>query len=155
MAKPIKPSKTTKSSKAVKPVKPAKEVAKAPKLSKLPKDEIKKYKEALLRLRETLTGDVRALETEALKESEQDFSVDHMADHGSDNFDQEFNLGLIENAEETVREINDAMERIEEGTYGICEGCEKPILKPRLQAIPYARYCVDCQRKNELRQETA
>ena len=154
MAKPSKSSKPAKPTKAVKPAK-EKETPKVPKLSKLPKDELKKFKDALLHLREVLTGDVKALETEALKESEQDFSVDHMADHGSDNFDQEFNLGLIENAEETVREINDAIERINESTFGICEGCERPIAKPRLQAIPYARFCVDCQRTAERRQETA
>lgn len=152
MAKTPKSSKASKSAKISKATPAA---AKPPKLSKMSKDELAKYKESLLRLREVLTGDVKALETEALKESEQDFSVDHMADHGSDNFDQEFNLGLIENAEETVREINEALERIEEKTYGICEGCEKVILKPRLQAIPYARFCVDCQRNNERRQETA
>lgn len=124
-------------------------------MPKLKKEELKKYKEMLVRLRETLTGDVKSLETEALKESEQDFSVDHMADHGSDNFEQEFTLGLIENVEETVREINGALERIEDGTFGICEGCEKAIPKTRLQAIPYARCCVSCQRKNEKRSETA
>jgi len=124
-------------------------------MPKLKKEDLKKYKEVLIRLRETLTGDVKSLETEALKESEQDFSVDHMADHGSDNFEQEFTLGLIENVEETVREINEALERIGEGTFGVCEGCEKAILKTRLQAVPYARYCVDCQRKNEKRSRTA
>lgn len=124
-------------------------------MPKLKKDELKKYKEILISLRESLTGDVKSLETEALKESEQDFSVDHMADHGSDNFEQEFTLGLIENKEETVREINEAIERIGDGTFGICEGCEKPILKSRLQAIPFARFCVDCQRKNEKRSQTA
>lgn len=124
-------------------------------MPKLKKEELKKYKAALLHLRETLTGDAKSLESEALKESEQDFSVDHMADHGSDNYDQEFNLSLIENVEETVREINEALERIDEGTYGVCEGCEKAILKTRLQAIPYARYCVDCQRKQEKNRDIA
>lgn len=119
------------------------------------KEDLKKYKEALLHLRETLTGDVKSLESEALKESEQDFSVDHMADHGSDNFEQEFTLGLIENVEETVREINEALERIKDGSFGICEACEKPILKTRLQAIPYARHCIDCQRKREKNREIA
>ncbi len=118
-------------------------------MTKLNRTEQKKYKEVLLRMRESLSGDAKALEVEALKESEQDFSVDHMADHGSDNFEQEFNLNLIENVEDRLREINEALERIQEGVFGTCEECQKSIPKMRLRAIPYAKYCIECQRKNE------
>ena len=73
----------------------------------------------------------------------------HMADVGTDNFEHEFTLGLIENEEEELREIDAALERIEETSYGVCETCEKPIPKGRLKVIPYARLCIDCKRDEE------
>ncbi|MCI0587969.1 MAG: TraR/DksA family transcriptional regulator [Planctomycetes bacterium] len=118
-------------------------------MTKLTKSEIKAFRALLLEQREALSGNIRAMEGEALKSSEQDFSVDHMADHGSDNFEQDFTLGLIESEEERVREIHEALERITAGTYGDCEACAKPIAKKRLAAVPWTRHCIDCQRAAE------
>jgi RNA polymerase-binding protein DksA len=73
----------------------------------------------------------------------------HMADVGTENYDQEFTLGLIENEQETLDQIQDALRRMETGTYGLCEGCSQPIAKPRLQALPYTRHCIECARKAE------
>src|SRR5512147_556400 len=73
----------------------------------------------------------------------------HMADLGTDNFEHEFTLGLIENEEEELREIDLALERLEKGAYGLCESCEKPIPKGRLLVIPYARLCIECKRGEE------
>jgi RNA polymerase-binding transcription factor DksA len=70
-----------------------------------------------------------------------------MADLGTDNFDQEFTLGLLENEEKQLQEIAAALQRIELGSFGTCEECHKPILKARLDALPFARHCVDCARK--------
>jgi RNA polymerase-binding protein DksA len=75
----------------------------------------------------------------------------HMADLGTDNYEQEFALGLMDGERKLLREIDDALERIEQGTYGICEGTGKPILKARLKAQPWARYCVDYARLLEQR----
>ncbi|MHC4998386.1 MAG: TraR/DksA family transcriptional regulator, partial [Planctomycetota bacterium] len=66
----------------------------------------------------------------------------HMADIGSDNYEQEFSLGLMDSERKIVQEIHEAIKRIEEGTYGICEGTGEPIPKIRLKGIPWTRYCV-------------
>ncbi|HUU43672.1 MAG TPA: TraR/DksA family transcriptional regulator [Planctomycetota bacterium] len=105
--------------------------------------------------RDLLLGNVTSLESQALKRSRQDASGDlstmpiHMADIGSDNFEQEFTLGLIENEEEMLREIDEALERIDGGTFGACEECGKAIPKTRLKALPHAKLCIACQRTHE------
>ena len=68
----------------------------------------------------------------------------HMADVGSDNYEQEFTLSLLENDEDTLGQIEAALERIEEATYGSCVECECRIPKTRLNAIPYTPHCVKC-----------
>jgi RNA polymerase-binding protein DksA len=113
--------------------------------------EMEKFRELLIERRRVLKGNVANMEDQALKASDQDFSVDHMADHGSDNFEQEFTLGLIENEEEQLREINAALERIDDGSFGLCESCQKPVAKERLRAIPFTRLCIECKRKEEER----
>jgi len=67
-----------------------------------------------------------------------------MADLGSDNFEQEFALTLMESEGETLAQIETALERIEDGMYGTCEGCGGRIPKARLTAIPYTDVCVNC-----------
>lgn len=136
--------------------------APAPK-SKFTKDELKQFRNALLELRERLTRQVGAMEGSALKENDSEVSVDHMADHGTDTFDQDFTLGLIENEENTIREIDAAIERISDGSFGVCEPCvEEPaklckscphIPKARIEAIPYTRYCVEYARIAERNRE--
>lgn len=111
--------------------------------------ELAHFRQLLLDRRSKLLANVTSMEAEALKASDQDFSVDHMADHGSDNFEQDFTLALVESERKELFEISQALERIRAGTYGICEGTGKPIAKPRLEAIPYARYSIEYQRRIE------
>jgi len=73
----------------------------------------------------------------------------HMADLGTDNFEQEFTLSLLQNEEQLLGEIAAALERVSQGAFGRCENCQGEIPKARLQAVPYARYCVECARKLE------
>jgi len=73
----------------------------------------------------------------------------HMADAGSDNFEQEFSLDLMDSEKKLLKEINDALARIDEGTFGVCEGRGESISKARLNAIPWARYCVGCAELKE------
>ena len=88
------------------------------------------------------------MEDEVLKKSRQDAAGNlssmpiHMADLGSDNFEQEFAINLVDSERKLIREIDDALARVEEGTYGICEGLNTPIPKARLEAQPWARYSV-------------
>jgi DnaK suppressor protein len=72
-----------------------------------------------------------------------------MADIGSDNYEQEFTLGLMDSERKLLKEIDDALQRVEQGIYGICEGTGKQIPKARLEAQPWARYCVEYARKLE------
>ena len=113
-------------------------------------------------LRARLQGDVEQLTDEALGSNRQNGggeskSPTHMAELGSDTFEQDFALSLVENEQETLVEIRAALKRIEEGTFGCCEGCVEEgksparaiVPKARLRAIPYARNCVECERKRE------
>ena len=112
------------------------------------------YKERLLLLRARLRGDVSQMAEAALKKSRLDGGEAssmpiHMADLGSDNFEQEFTLGLMENEEVALEKIESALERIEDGTFGDCEECGVKIPKTRLNAIPYAPTCVKCAEQLE------
>jgi RNA polymerase-binding protein DksA len=119
------------------------------------KSELKLYKERLLMLRARLRGDVSQMADAALKKSRTEANGDlssmpiHMADIGSDNFEQEFTLSLMQSEEDTLDRIEAALERIEEGTYGQCEECGVRIPKTRLNAIPYAGLCVKCASREE------
>ncbi len=113
---------------------------------------IEHFKKMLLEKRREILRNVNEFEDEALKKSRLDASGDlssmpiHMADIGTDNYEQEFALGLMGSERKLLKEIDDALERIEQGTYGICEGTGKPIPKTRLEAGPWARYCVEYAR---------
>jgi DnaK suppressor protein len=121
------------------------------------KVEMKVYKERLLALRARLRGDVSQMADAALKKSrldqgsEQSTMPIHMADLGSDNYEQEFTLSLMENDEGTLEAIELALERIEDGTYGQCDECGVKIPKARLNAIPHAPTCVKCAEQLERR----
>jgi RNA polymerase-binding protein DksA len=73
----------------------------------------------------------------------------HLADLASATFDRELDLGLEEDAEEILSAIDAALQRIDEGTYGICTSCGAPIGAERLRAMPYATLCIDCKRREE------
>jgi RNA polymerase-binding transcription factor DksA len=106
------------------------------------------YFEGLLRhVLQILNGDIRNLEDEALGAGAQNRSKS--IEDGSDAYDQEFSLELLERDEGTVVEVMDALERLKAATFGRCEHCEKWIRKERLKAMPYARNCIDCQREHE------
>jgi RNA polymerase-binding protein DksA len=117
--------------------------------------EIEYFKQTLLQKRREIVGDVNEMEDEALKKPRLDASGDlssmpiHMADLGTDNYEQEFALELMDSERKLLREIDDALQRIEQGTYGICEGTGKPIPKARLKAQPWARHCVQYARMIE------
>ncbi len=117
--------------------------------------DIKHFKQMLLEKRLEILVNVGEMEDEALKKSRLDASGDlssmpiHMADLGTDNYEQEFALGLMDSERKLLKEIDDALGRIENRTYGICEGTGKPIPKARLEAQPWARYCVEYARMLE------
>lgn len=126
-----------------------KKSAKKPDNGKFTQADLSRLREAMIKHRQRLSGDMASIQEEAMKPTDQDFSVDHMADHGSDNFDQEMNFGLIENVGRTVKEIDRALARIEDGSFGVCGACGVGIPKARLEYLPWARFCVACQTKLE------
>lgn len=125
------------------------------KKSPLSPSELAEFRDMLLAKRRELLGDMGALSDEA-RSNRQDAAGDlslmpnHMADLGSDNWEQEFTLGLLENQRQILREIDEALERIDNGTYGICLGTGKAITKARLRAKPWAKYCIEYARLLEL-----
>ncbi|HUS72754.1 MAG TPA: TraR/DksA C4-type zinc finger protein [Sedimentisphaerales bacterium] len=125
------------------------------KKSRLTAATIEHFKQMLLAKRRELVSNVKEMGDEALKQSRLDASGDlssmpiHMADIGTDNYEQEFALELMDSERKLLNEIDSALQRIEAGTYGICEGTGKPIPKARLEAQPWARYCVEYARMLE------
>ena len=117
--------------------------------------DIKHFKNVLLQKRREILQNVFEIEGEALRKSRLDASGDlssmpiHMADLGTDNFQQEFSLELMDGERRLLLEIDDALNRMENRTYGVCEGTGKPISKARLEAKPWARYCVEYARMLE------
>jgi len=109
-------------------------------------DELPRFKKMLLAKQRKVLGNVMSMENETLRRARTDLSnlPYHMADLGSDNFELENTLGLVDSERRILAEIEDALIRIDDGTYGICEGNGEPIPKARLEAIPWARYCVKC-----------
>ncbi|MDD5496406.1 MAG: TraR/DksA C4-type zinc finger protein [Candidatus Omnitrophica bacterium] len=126
-----------------------------PKKKKMLKKEMKKYKDMLLKEREKIGGELSHITREALNRSQRDASGDlsgysyHMADVASDNYDREFSLGRATDEQKLLYAIDEALKRIEDGTYGSCLVCGKLIAKRRLGALPHTELCIDCQKKNE------
>ncbi|MFO1051834.1 MAG: TraR/DksA C4-type zinc finger protein [Planctomycetota bacterium] len=150
-------------------------------MTKPTKTELTKFRRLLEAQLANLRGDVGSMRDEALRASDQDSSVDHLADQGTDNYDQGFLLGLIENEEETIQLIEEAIDRIDgkgEWPFGACPRCmeqaEDGKARPakaarakvdknkgkgeywipidRLEYVPWARYCVRHQEEAERRE---
>ena len=114
--------------------------------------ELEHFRDLLLAKRREIVGDMSSMEREALRTgggSNLSNLPIHMADMGTDNYEQEFTLGLMEKDRMLLRDINRALGKIQDGSYGICEGTGLPISKPRLDAQPWARYSIEHARKME------
>ena len=107
--------------------------------------EISKFKALLLAKRNEILGSVLSMEDETLRRQRSGLSnmPIQISDAGSDNYEIEHTLGLMDSERALMKEIDEALERTENGTYGICEGSGKSIPKARLEAIPWAKYCVE------------
>lgn len=116
------------------------------------KTEIPSYGKRLLALKRRLGGDLAVPEQEALRlvggeaaGGLSDVPI-HPADVSAENYEEVVTVGLLENDDLLLTEVNDALDRIDRETYGRCENCGQPIAKERLDALPYARYCLRCAR---------
>lgn len=120
------------------------------KAKKLSARELQKYKELLLEKRREILADVTCIEENIFQGGGELSSMPvHMADIGTDSYEQEFSLGLMEEGKKNLVEIQQALKRIDEGTFGICEGLGIPIEKVRLEAIPWTRYSLEYARMME------
>ena len=161
-SKPVKAAKTAKVTKQAKPAKPAKSVAKPVVNSKpvantrpVPKKPVKLtpfmklQKERLMALRDTILDSMAGVAKDTLRSrpegSEASAFGMHQADAGSDAYDKDFALSLLSQEQDALYEIEEAVKRVDNGTYGVCEMSGKPISHLRLEALPFARFTVECQ----------
>ena len=109
------------------------------------------HRERLLALRARLQGDMTQMEDNALNKnhSKTTSMPTSLAELGSDNFDQELTLSLLGSDKDALNQIDAAIKRIDDGSYGRCETCDGKLSKARLEAIPYAAQCVRCASRQE------
>lgn len=127
---------------------PKKEPAKS---AGLKPTEIEQFRKILLELRQRYAQRVDELAEEAFTPDAGGVSASpsHLGDVGFDFYSQEVSLDLLQNEREALQEIDDALLRIQQGVFGLCEECGQVIAKERLESIPFARYCIQCARKME------
>jgi len=122
---------------------------------KLNKKDLVYFKKLILERKEEIVSEIKHISEDTLKKSQRDAAGDisgyayHMADIATDTYDREFSMGIASNERKQVYDIDDALKKIEDGSYGICEDCKNFISKTRLKAIPHARMCLKCQEKRE------
>ena len=122
--------------------------------------DVARLREILLRKREAILVNVGEMEAEALDHSRSEASGDlssvpiHMADIGTDSYNQDLALSLADGERDLLREVDAALNRIADGTYGFCEATGQPIAKARLKAMPWARFCLEYAKKLEAGSES-
>jgi len=119
------------------------------------KRDLKKFEKLLLAERDRLTGSIKNIEDASRYESGRDNSGDlsSYAESGTDNFELETALNIASGESHWLNDVSEALARIQSGTFGTCEGCEKEIPRKRLEAFPSAKYCVPC--KEEIEKQNA
>ena len=112
--------------------------------------DVERFKELLVEERRRVVDAIEYLHKEnpgSIEDETDDETTDnHIAETATVTLDREIDYTLEENSEHVLAEIEGALKRIEEGTYGVCVNCGKPIAEERLAAIPWATYCIDCKR---------
>jgi RNA polymerase-binding protein DksA len=122
---------------------------------KYSKIELKEFKKIVLKKKAEILSDLEHITDDTLRKSQKEASGDisgytyHMADVATDNYDREFSLGLASSDRKFIYELDDALKKMEDGTFGICDECKSLITKVRLKAVPSARLCIKCQQKKE------
>lgn len=129
----------------------------AKKLKRLPAKVLKIYKTLLVAERAKVGGELSHITEETLNKSQRDLSGDlsgysyHMADMASDDYERDFSLGRATAEQGILFAIDEALKRIDEGTFGYCQSCSKLISKQRLKALPYTSLCIECQKKTDMK----
>ena len=118
------------------------------------KEQLKQFRQLLIAERTKLADEIKAIARDA-STSPRDASGDlsaytvHMADMAADTYDRELSMNIVSSEQEILYQIDDALKRLEDGSYGICQQCNQAIVMSRLRAVPYASLCIDCQRSKE------
>lgn len=119
------------------------------------KEELVKLKAQLEAERVKVAEGLGHIERDNLNRSQRDAAGDlsgysfHMADMATDNFDREFSLDIASGEQVLLNRIDEALKKIQDGTYGTCENCDKPISFKRLKVVPYAKLCIKCKEEEE------
>jgi RNA polymerase-binding protein DksA len=117
--------------------------------------EMRKFREVLLAERARLLTELEEIESRTARTADAERATelssyeDHPADLASETFEREKDLAIAESVESLFNQVNTALEKVDHGTYGICDACGRPIKKARLQALPFATLCLDCQGRLE------
>ena len=118
--------------------------------------ELARFREMLLALKRKLSNNIDHLQNDALKSAGEkvdelsDIPAEHMAERGSDNFARDLMIKVLQDSDAELCDVNLALEKIDAGTFGLCEHCTRPIGKKRLRALPFARLCISCKQEEEL-----
>jgi len=120
----------------------------------LSKDQLKQFRQLLITERAKLASEIRSITQNASKsprEASGDLSAYtvHMADMAADTYERELSMNIVSSEQELLYQIDDALKRLDDGTFGTCQQCSQPILMSRLKAVPYASLCIACQRTKE------
>lgn len=122
---------------------------------RMDKEQLDFFKQLLLKKIAQTADDVEAIENTARNEAREMASEDrstyslHMADHGTDAMEREKSLLLAQRGGDYIDYLNEALQRIDDGTFGICRTCKRPIGRGRLEAVPTATQCISCKSKRE------
>lgn len=118
------------------------------------KDQLKQFRDLLITERAKFAGEIKSIAHDASKnprEASGDLSsyTIHMADMSADTYERELAMNIASTEQEVLYQIDEALKRVGEGTYGTCQQCNKPISLSRLKAVPYTSLCIECQRAKE------
>ena len=120
----------------------------------LSKEQVKQFRQLLITERSKVAKEIRSIAQDATKsprEASGDLSAYtvHMADMAADTYERELSLNIASSEQEVLYQIDDALKRLDDGSFGVCQQCNQPISMSRLKAVPYASLCIGCQRVKE------
>ena len=120
----------------------------------LTKDQAKQFRQLLITERAKLAEEIKSIARDAStspREASGDLSAYtvHMADMAADTYERELSMNIASSEQEILYQIDDALKRLDDGSFGTCQQCSGPISMSRLKAVPYASLCINCQRAKE------
>ena len=120
----------------------------------LTKEQVKQLRQLLITERVKLAEEIKSIARDASispREASGDLSAYtiHMADMAADTYERELSMSIVSSEQEILYQIDDALKRLDDGSFGVCQQCSGPITMSRLKAVPYASMCIECQRAKE------